>query len=197
VQCTLVSEAATTVVGNVSDTGMTEMYDVYKKAVRAAPPMEFFVDEHIEGLLVFPPRTNLSFHPLVSCFRLILQGKGSCIPAQVLNPERGSHVIDTCAAPGNKTLHLASIMRNSGRVCCCATVATAVSVAVLPADHVVQIFAFDKDEKRNNLLARRVAGAKATNILAATTAATTCATVATLATLVLTLLNSCGGGCTY
>lgn len=47
--------------------------DRYKKAVRPPPPKEFYLDDVIDGLLVFPPRTNLSFHPLVSSYRLILQ----------------------------------------------------------------------------------------------------------------------------
>ena len=36
----------------------------------------------------------------------------------MLDPPPGSHVIDACAAPGNKTTQLASIMHNSGFVQC-------------------------------------------------------------------------------
>ena len=43
--------------------------------------------------------------------------QASCIPASVLDPPPGSSVIDACAAPGNKTTHLAAIMRDTGYVC--------------------------------------------------------------------------------
>ena len=36
------------------------------------------------------------------------------MPAYILNPPAGSHVIDACAAPGNKTSHAADIMANKG-----------------------------------------------------------------------------------
>ena len=36
-----------------------------------------------------------------------LQSKSSCMPAHALNPEPGWTVLDACAAPGNKTTHLA------------------------------------------------------------------------------------------
>ena len=40
--------------------------------------------------------------------------QASCLPAYLLSPIAGSHVIDACAAPGNKTTHLASIMGDQG-----------------------------------------------------------------------------------
>ncbi|CAG0915298.1 unnamed protein product [Notodromas monacha] len=40
----------------------------------------------------------------------------SCIPPSVLKPKPGSHVIDACAAPGLKTLHLAEIMKGKGKL---------------------------------------------------------------------------------
>ena len=42
--------------------------------------------------------------------------QASCLPAHVLDPPAGSHVIDACAAPGNKSSHLASLMNNQGYV---------------------------------------------------------------------------------
>lgn len=47
-------------------------------------------------------------------YYLMLHLQASCFPAFLLSPTQGSHVIDTCAAPGNKTSHLASIMNNIG-----------------------------------------------------------------------------------
>ena len=39
--------------------------------------------------------------------RDIEQSKASCMPAHALAPESGGVVLDACAAPGNKTTHLA------------------------------------------------------------------------------------------
>lgn len=43
-----------------------------------------------------------------------LPPQASCIPAHVLNPQPGSVVLDACAAPGNKTCHVASLMGDKG-----------------------------------------------------------------------------------
>ncbi|KAK9240023.1 S-adenosyl-L-methionine-dependent methyltransferase [Lipomyces kononenkoae] len=47
---------------------------------------------------------------------IILQDRASCFPAFILAPAAGEIVIDACAAPGNKTTHLAAIMGNIGKV---------------------------------------------------------------------------------
>jgi len=106
-------------------------------------------DEHVPDLLAFPPNTDLHDHPLVKDGRLILQGKSSCFPALALlvrkeeGKEKGAHALDACAAPGNKTTHLASLVGADGKV-----------------------FAFDADARRlkrltaNCLLAGAMAGGK-------------------------------------
>ena len=73
-------------------------------------------DPHVPNLLVFPPGTDLHAHPMVRDGRLVLQGKASCLPAAALAPNRGWHVVDCCAAPGNKTTHLAAHVGATGRV---------------------------------------------------------------------------------
>ena len=42
------------------------------------------------------------------------QSKASCMPAHALAPAPGWSVVDACAAPGNKTTHLAALMANRG-----------------------------------------------------------------------------------
>ncbi|KAJ1968192.1 hypothetical protein IWQ62_001391 [Dispira parvispora] len=79
-------------------------------------PRSFFYDQHLSDLLVFPPKTDLHAHPLYLSGDIILQDKASCFPATVLAPPKGSTVIDACAAPGNKTSHLASLMENQGKI---------------------------------------------------------------------------------
>ena len=52
---------------------------------------------------------------LFELFACISQ-QASCLPAFVLSPDSVSVVIDSCAAPGNKTSHIADIMNNKGYV---------------------------------------------------------------------------------
>ncbi|XP_041096887.1 probable 28S rRNA (cytosine-C(5))-methyltransferase [Polyodon spathula] len=85
----------------------------------------FYCDLHLPGLLVFPAKTDLHAHFLYQTGHVILQDKASCLPAFLLNPPAGAHVIDACAAPGNKTSHLAALLGNRGK-----------------------LFAFDLDPKR-------------------------------------------------
>jgi len=67
-------------------------------------------DNHIPGLLLLPPGTDLHAHPLVVNGQLVLQDKSSCFSALALvgsdSGYEGGDVIDACAAPGNKTSHL-------------------------------------------------------------------------------------------
>ncbi|KAH0851014.1 hypothetical protein HID58_095081 [Brassica napus] len=76
-------------------------------------------DETVPDLLVMPPGSDLHAHPLVTNGRIFLQGKGSSMVAAALQPEAGWEVIDACSAPGNKTVHLASLMKGQGKIIAC------------------------------------------------------------------------------
>jgi 16S rRNA (cytosine967-C5)-methyltransferase len=44
------------------------------------------------------------------------QSRGSMLVARVLDPQPGERVLDLCAAPGAKTTHIATLMRDEGEV---------------------------------------------------------------------------------
>ncbi|KAG2316624.1 hypothetical protein Bca52824_019746 [Brassica carinata] len=58
-------------------------------------------DETVPDLLVMPPGSDLHAHHLVKNGRIFLQ------------------VLDACAAPGNKTINLAALMKGQGKIIAC------------------------------------------------------------------------------
>ena len=45
-----------------------------------------------------------------------IQNASSMLPARVLAPQPGEHILDMCAAPGSKTTHMAQLMENRGQI---------------------------------------------------------------------------------
>ncbi|CAJ0932364.1 unnamed protein product, partial [Mesorhabditis belari] len=90
-------------------------------------------DPHIPELLIFANSANLHAYWMIEQRYLIFQDKASCLPAFLISPPSGSHCVDTCAAPGNKTSHLAAYVGNEGCV-----------------------WAFDRDPTRANTMKRLV-----------------------------------------
>ncbi|MCJ1247112.1 hypothetical protein MMC30_004323 [Trapelia coarctata] len=75
-----------------------------------SPPRLLHMDIHIPDLIALPNSTDLSTLSAYKQGHLILQDKASCFPAYLLNPQpEDEDIIDACAAPGNKTTHLAAI----------------------------------------------------------------------------------------
>nr|DAD49064.1 TPA_asm: hypothetical protein HUJ06_019001 [Nelumbo nucifera] len=76
-------------------------------------------DDMVPDLLVLPPGTDLHDHPLVMNGSVFLQGKASSMVAVALRPKPGWEVLDACSAPGNKTVHLAALMKGQGKIIAC------------------------------------------------------------------------------
>jgi 16S rRNA C967 or C1407 C5-methylase (RsmB/RsmF family) len=130
------------------------------------------VDCFIPSLIVIPPpspapsdssggggerrRSGYGEDAMVKSGCLIIQDKSSCFPSQILcnhlerfrEKEGGEggggrfDVIDACAAPGNKTSHIAALLTANN-------------------PNISRIFAFDKSKERAELLVKRMAEAAA------------------------------------
>ncbi|WYZ40668.1 hypothetical protein EsH8_IV_001009 [Colletotrichum jinshuiense] len=82
------------------------------EAVTQSTAKAIFIDEHIPYLLAASPGTDVTKTKAYLGGEIILQDKASCFPAYLLDPRsEDGDVIDTCAAPGNKTTHLAAIVK--------------------------------------------------------------------------------------
>lgn len=95
-----------------------EKYEDFLEAVKSLDEDGYLMDYHIKNLLVFPhsSRSYFASHSLVQEGKLIQVDKASCLPAVILDPPKKSVVLDMCAAPGNKTTLLATLMKNKGKV---------------------------------------------------------------------------------
>lgn len=74
--------------------------------------------EQFQGVLkIDKARSVLTRSDFFKSGEIVLQDLASIVAGLVSSPERGSFVLDICAAPGNKTGHLAAIMGNEGEIC--------------------------------------------------------------------------------
>ena len=104
-----------------------------------------YIDQHIPDLIAVHPSTDLSKHPAYLNGEIIFQDKASCFPAYLLNIGLDDgDVIDACAAPGNKTTHLAALLHSLGQ----------------PQR---RVFAFERDKNRSEVLQRMTATAGASD----------------------------------
>lgn len=104
-----------------------------------------YIDPHVPGLLAVTQGADLTKTEAYMSGKIILQDKASCFPAYLLDPRsEDGDVVDACAAPGNKTTHLAAILHTH-----------------LPefASPPQTIYAFEKDAKRAQTLEKMVKSA--------------------------------------
>lgn len=138
------------------------------------------VDQHIPDLLVLPHdatgsllkhHTHNKQENQLYIHDIILQDKSSCFPAYCLvygypdnsnNNEQTKTVttdyIDACAAPGNKTSHLAALLSKKSRQTNTNTPLAIddEKVSVGTTTSTTKIYAFDRDQKRFTLLKKRM-----------------------------------------
>ena len=118
-------------------------------------------DPTVPNLIAVPSSFELSKSEAYVNGRIILQDKASCFPAHLLLGSRSrtspyvGDVMDACAAPGNKTTHLAAILSSS-------------SSHAGKSSGVPRIFACERDAARSETLQSMVqkAGAVSVTILA-------------------------------
>ncbi|KAI1419827.1 S-adenosyl-L-methionine-dependent methyltransferase [Xylaria sp. FL1777] len=101
-----------------------------------------YVDEHVPNLLALSPTFEITKTHAYTSGAVILQDKASCFPAFLLDPKpEDGDVIDSCSAPGNKTTHVAAIVRShvvDGKEC------------------TQKVYAFEKDQYRARTLEKMV-----------------------------------------
>lgn len=109
-----------------------------------------YADEHVPDLVATPAGTDLSKCEAYRSGSLIFQEKASCFPAYLLDPQPSDgDFIDACAAPGNKTTHLAALLQ----------LAQARSGVLQGVSH--SIFACERDATRSLTLQKMVRNAGA------------------------------------
>ena len=106
------------------------------------------LDEHIPNLIALPPGSDVTKTPAYLHGDIILQDKASCFSAYLLNPRLSDgDLLDACAAPGNKTTHLAALLHE----------ARATSPTASPSDPIQTIYACERDKLRAATLAKMTA----------------------------------------
>ncbi|GMM30365.1 rRNA (cytosine-C5-)-methyltransferase [Martiniozyma asiatica (nom. inval.)] len=105
--------------------------------VKTKGPGVIYYDEYVTNLFGVHPREKLTSTKSYKEGKIIIQDRASCFPAEILNPTGSDVIIDACAAPGNKTTHLASKLKGKSK----------------------SVIAFEKDNTRINTIKMMVAKA--------------------------------------
>ncbi|KAM0270040.1 hypothetical protein ACHAQH_009558 [Verticillium albo-atrum] len=120
----------------------TRVLSVAEVAASTMASRSLYIDEHVPNLVAISPGIDLTKTEAYRDGQIILQDKASCFPAYLLDPHASDgDVIDSCAAPGNKTTHLAAIIK---------------SHAPEHGGAKQTIFAFERNDKRSLTLEKMV-----------------------------------------
>lgn len=86
--------------------------EITKRDTSNAGEKLIHIDRHIPNLVAIAATNSLSKSYAYLNGLIIFQDKASCFPAYLLDPKRvEGEIIDACAAPGNKTTHLAMLLQ--------------------------------------------------------------------------------------
>ncbi|KAI6785814.1 uncharacterized protein J7T54_006153 [Emericellopsis cladophorae] len=109
-----VNALKTTVEEQLETTFMNyERASALKEVITTKARQAMWIDPHVPNLLAVTQGTALFKTEAYTSGKIILQDKASCFPAYLLDPRaEDGDVIDACAAPGNKTTHLAAVLRS-------------------------------------------------------------------------------------
>ncbi len=106
-----------------------------------------FVDNHVPDLVAISRNINITETSAYQNGEIILQDKASCFPALLLDVASiDGDIIDACAAPGNKTTHLAALLHACGK----------------QTGRKRRIWALERDKSRAQTLQKMITWAKAT-----------------------------------
>ena len=84
--------------------------------LRASKDKAVLIDKHVPDLLALVAVDDLTKSMAYLGGLIIFQDKASCLPALLLDPTScDGDIVDACAAPGNKTTHIASLMQGQGK----------------------------------------------------------------------------------
>lgn len=84
------------------------------------------ISNKIRGIRLVQPQNTLRLDRAPSALtrseafksgQIVVHDLASIVTGLVASPKRGAVVLEFCAAPGNKTSHLAAIMENTGEIC--------------------------------------------------------------------------------
>ena len=129
---------------NLEEGGVVDARVDWEKIKRSS--QHFFRDAHIPDVYVFATGVKLGLSEVVRKGWLIIQQKASCFPAFLAARDNTSMscCVDACAAPGNKTSHLASLLHGKKDA---------------------SVWAFEKDKGRMANLQKRMRSAGCQNIV--------------------------------
>lgn len=66
------------------------------------------------GLVIYDSQVPIGATPEYLAGHYMLQGAASLLPVIALDPKENERILDMCAAPGGKSTHIASLMKNTG-----------------------------------------------------------------------------------